>query len=102
MTADTVSPIKPIYRLDHLKIPFLYIKQRPSETFQTAFVLKRKFNGNLLAPSVPNAEYLTASSSIHPQAISLFTISKEPTVIYAVSRPMLESRVYISARREIK
>ncbi|EER55321.1 hypothetical protein NEIFL0001_2382 [Neisseria flavescens SK114] len=37
MTADTVSPIKPIYRLDHLKIPLLYIKQRPSETFQTAF-----------------------------------------------------------------
>ena len=37
MTADTVSPIKPIYQLGHLKIPLLYIKQRPSETFQTAF-----------------------------------------------------------------
>ena len=37
MTAYTVSPIKPIYRLDHLKIPLLGIKQRPSETFQTAF-----------------------------------------------------------------
>ncbi|EFV80375.1 hypothetical protein HMPREF0604_01190 [Neisseria mucosa C102] len=37
MTADTISPTKPIYRLDHLKIPFLCPKQRPSETFQTAF-----------------------------------------------------------------
>ncbi|KZC78779.1 hypothetical protein TW89_0990 [Neisseria flavescens] len=37
MTADTVSPTKPIYRLDHLKIPLLCIKQRPSESFQTAF-----------------------------------------------------------------
>ena len=37
MTADTVSPIKPIYRLNHLKIPLIGIKQRPSETFQTAF-----------------------------------------------------------------
>ena len=37
MTADTVSPTKTIYRLDHLKIPFICIKQRPSETFQTAF-----------------------------------------------------------------
>ena len=38
MTADTVSPTKPIYRFGHLKIPFLCPKQRPSETFQTAFV----------------------------------------------------------------
>ena len=37
MTAYTVSPIKPIYRLNHLKIPLIGIKQRPSETFQTAF-----------------------------------------------------------------
>lgn len=31
MTADIVSPTKPISRRDHLKIPLLCIKQRPSK-----------------------------------------------------------------------
>ncbi|EEG32771.1 hypothetical protein NEIFLAOT_02057 [Neisseria flavescens NRL30031/H210] len=44
MTADTVSPTKPISRLSHLKIPFLCPKQRPSETSQTACALFPYFN----------------------------------------------------------